>query len=134
MEKSYTKRFESFSKSLSNLELAKGQDVSNFLVLSGTIMVFNLTFDIAWKLIKDILKTDYGIIDFPSGSPKETLKKAESVGLINNEIWLDMLDDRNELTHDYDYDIAIEKYNRIIDDYLPILVSFKNLILSKISI
>ena len=57
MEKSYTKRFESFSKSLSNLELAKGQDVSNFLVLSGTIMVFNLTFDIAWKLIKDVLKT-----------------------------------------------------------------------------
>ena len=125
MEKSYTKRLNAFEKSLETLSGAKSEDKNNLFVLSGTIMIFNLTFDLAWKLIKEILKEDYGISDFPSGSPKETLKKAKSVNLINDDIWLEMLDDRNELTHDYDYDSALEKYNKIISDYIPLLQNFR---------
>lgn len=125
MEKSYTKRLNAFEKSLETLSGAKNEDKNNLFVLSGTIMIFNLTFDLAWKLIKEILKEDYGISDFPSGSPKETLKKAKSVNLINDDIWLEMLDDRNELTHDYDYDSALEKYNKIINDYIPLLQNFR---------
>lgn len=125
MEKSYTKRLNAFEKSLETLSGAKNEDKNNLFVLSGTIMIFNLTFDLAWKLIKEILKEDYGISDFPSGSPKETLKKAKSVNLINDDIWLEMLDDRNELTHDYDYDSALEKYNKIISDYIPLLQNFR---------
>ena len=125
MEKSYTKRLNAFEKSLETLSGAKSEDKNNLFVLSGTIMIFNLTFDLAWKLIKEILKEDYGISDFPSGSPKETLKKAKSVNLINDDIWLEMLDDRNELTHDYDYDSALEKYNKIISDYIPLLQHFR---------
>ena len=125
MEKSYTKRFLSFQKALFNLEKAKNEDMNNLFILSGTIMIFNLTFDIAWKLIKDILKEDFGVLDFPSGSPKEILKKAESVGLIIDTIWMDMLDDRNELVHDYDFEIASEKCNKIISNYLPCLIAFK---------
>jgi nucleotidyltransferase substrate binding protein (TIGR01987 family) len=131
MEKSYTKRFEAFKKSLETLSSAGNEDKNNFFVLSGTIMIFNLTFDLAWKLIKEILKEDYGITDFPSGSPKETLKKARSVDLINDDTWLEMLDDRNELTHDYDYDSALEKYNKIIEKYIPLLQKFKNSIPKK---
>ena len=125
MEKSYTKRLNAFEKSLETLSGAKNEDKNNLFVLSGTIMIFNLTFDLAWKLIKEILKEDYGISDFPSGSPKETLKKAKSVNLINDDIWLEMLDDRNELTHVYDYDSALEKYNKIISDYIPLLQNFR---------
>lgn len=126
MEKSYTKRYKSFEQILENLSKAKFEDSSNIFILSGTIMMFNLAFDTAWKLIKDVLKEDFGITDFPSGSPKETLKKAESVGLIDNDIWIDMLNDRNELTHDYDIDIATDKFNKIIDEYLDIFLKLKN--------
>ena len=126
MEKSYTKRYESFAQILENLEKAKNEDKSNLFVLSGIIMIFNLTFDIAWKLIKDVLIEDYGIKEFPSGSPKETLKKAESIGLIDDEPWLDMLNDRNELTHDYDFDVATEKCDKIINDYIPLLKNLKD--------
>lgn len=126
MEKSYTKRYESFAQILENLEKAKNEDKSNLFVLSGIIMIFNLTFDIAWKLIKDVLIEDYGIKEFPSGSPKETLKKAESIGLIDDEQWLDMLNDRNELTHDYDFDVATEKCDKIINDYIPLLKNLKD--------
>lgn len=126
MQKSYTKRFESFKKSFENLSKAKYEDESNIFILSGVIMVFNLTFDLAWKVLREVLKEEFGIIDFPSGSPKETLKKAASVGLISNEKWIDMLVDRNDLTHDYDYEIAKEKYNKIIKSYIVVFESFKN--------
>lgn len=126
MQKSYTKRFESFKKSFENLSKAKDEDVSNVFILSGIIMIFNITFDLAWKLLREVLKEEFGIIDFPSGSPKETLKKAASVGLISDENWFDMLLDRNDLTHDYDYELAKEKYNKIINNYILIFESLKN--------
>ena len=72
------------------------------------------------------MKEEFGIIDFPSGSPKETLKKTANVGLISDENWFDMLLDRNDLTHDYDYELAKEKYNKIINNYIPIFESLKN--------
>lgn len=126
MQKSYIKRFESFKKSFENLSKAKDEDVSNVFILSGIIMIFNITFDLAWKLLREVLKEEFGIIDFPSGSPKETLKKAASVGLISDENWFDMLLDRNDLTHDYDYELAKEKYNKIINNYISIFESLKN--------
>ena len=128
MQKSYIKRLESFEKSLSNLENAKFENKDSIVVLSGVIMMFNLSFDLAWKLIKDVLNEKYGLFDFPSGSPRETLKKAASVGLIDNELWLNMLDDRNDLMHDYDFDFAIKKYNVIINDYLPVLQNLAKVI------
>ena len=79
MQKLYIKRFESFKKSLDNLLMAKNQDKNNIFVLSGTIMIFNLTFDISWKIIKEVLNDEFGIIDFPSGSPKEICKKLRTV-------------------------------------------------------
>lgn len=126
MPKSYTNRFNNLKKSLDNLLKAKNEDKSNILVLSGTIMIFNLTFDLAWKVIREVLKEEFGIIDFPSGSPKETLKRAASVDLIQSEIWLDMLNDRNDLTHIYDSDLANEKFDKIIDSYIPIFEIFVN--------
>ena len=132
MQKSYIKRFESFKKSFENLSKAKDQDESNVFILSGIIMIFNLTFDLAWKVLREVLKEEFGIIDFPSGSPKETLKKAASVDLISSENWIDMLVDRSDLTHDYDYELAKEKYDKIINSYIPIFKSFENKINSYI--
>ena len=126
MQKSYIKRFESFNKTFENLSKAKDEDISNVFILSGVIMIFNLTFDLAWKVLREVLKEEFGIIDFPSGSPKETLKKAASVDLISSESWLDMLDDRNDLTHDYDFELAKEKYEKIINSYIPVFESFEN--------
>lgn len=118
MQTQYSKRAEAFKKSLETLKLSKTADKSNPLILSGIVMSFNLTFDLAWKLIKDILQEDHGIKDFPSGSHKETLKKAKSVGIIQDDIWLDMLDDRNDLVHDYDFAFASKKVDTIINNYI----------------
>ena len=126
MQKLYIKRFKSFKKSLDNFLMAKKQDKNNIFVLSGTIMIFNLTFDISWKIIKEVLNDEFGIMDFPSGSPKETLKKAASVELIKSDIWLDMLDDRNNLNHCYDFAFAYEQYDKIIKQYIPVFEELKS--------
>ena len=50
------KRFESFKKSLDSLAEAKERDKSDSFVLSGTSAKFSITFDLAWKVIKDTIE------------------------------------------------------------------------------
>lgn len=83
-----------------------GANPNENFVLSGTAQTFNLTFDLAWKVMKDIIVSEYGIVDFATGSPRDTLKTAYSVGLISDDLWLQMLKVRNTLIHDYDGDVA----------------------------
>lgn len=126
MEKSYTNRFNSFKNSLASLKEAKGKDKDDSFVLSGTAMKFNLTFDLAWKLMSDIIREEHKIVDYAIGSPKETLRKAKSFGIIDDDIWLIMLDDRNNLTHDYDYLIVAEKFDQIVDKYIKVFEKFRS--------
>ena len=93
-------------------------------MLSGTVQKFALTFDIAWKVMKDILIKYHGINDFATGSPRETLRTAASVKLISDDKWMSMLADRNDLSHDYDGALAARKINIIINDYIPLFEEF----------
>ena len=125
MANKFTNRYLSFCNSLASLRRAEGRDASDEFVLSGTVQKFSLTFDISWKVMKDIITKYHGITDFASGSPKETLRTARSVDLINDDIWLNMLDDRSELTHDYDGSMTKECFERIIHEYIPIFTEFQ---------
>ena len=71
MERKFTKRFQSYKRSLEGFSEARDS-----FVLSGTGVKFSITFDLAWKTMKDILIEHYAIIDFVAGSPREILKKA----------------------------------------------------------
>lgn len=126
MQKSYTNRFNSYKNSLTSLAEAKTLDKNNSFVLSGTAMKYNLTVDIAWKLMSDIIREEHKITDFATSSPKETLKKAKSLGIIQDDIWLNMIDDRNNLTHDYDYKLIDNLFDVIINKYIPILKEFED--------
>ena len=125
MERKYTERYQSFCKSLQGLERAKGRDLTDDFVLSGTIQKFSLTFDIAWKVMKDIVVKYYGINDFATGSPRETLRLAASVKLISDDHWMNMLSDRNNLSHDYDGTLAAQKVHVIIEEYIPLFQKFR---------
>ncbi len=125
MPKSYINRFNSFKNSLASLEEAKNKDKDDSFVLSGTAMKFNLTFDLAWRLMSDIIRIEHKIFDYTIGSLRDTLRKAKSLGIINDDIWLNMLDDRNNLTHDYDYIVAAEKFDVIVNKYIDVFNAFK---------
>ena len=99
--------------------------MSDSFVLSGTSAKFSITFDLAWKTMKDILIEYYAITDFVAGSPREVLKKAFQVGMITGDVWMQMLEVRNRLTHDYDGEIVKEHCRTIIDVYIGKLEEFQ---------
>lgn len=76
--------------------------------------MYNLSFDLAWKVMKDILKDYHGVLEYATGSPRENLRMAASVGMIEDDIWVKMLCVRNNLAHDYDGALA-EKYFYDVD-------------------
>ena len=97
MDEKFNRRFQSFCKSLRALSEAKYRDLSDSFVLSGTGAKFSITFDLSWKVMKDILVQYYAITDFVAGSPREVLREAYQANLINDDTWMEMLKIRNIL-------------------------------------
>lgn len=117
MEGRYINRYRSFCKSLTILEQSCDADPEAKFVLGATAQAFNLTFDLSWKVMKDILVKYFAIQDFATGSPRETLRTAYGAGLISDDLWLKMLQVRNILAHDYDGEIALKYFNTIVTDF-----------------
>lgn len=131
MDEKFYRRFESFTNSLEALEEVRQRDLADSFVVSGAGAKFNITFDLAWKVMKDIITEDYAVVDFPKGSPREVLRKAFEFELISDDGWLDMLRDRNNLTHDYDGTVVKEICRKLLENYLNLLEKFRTTVDSK---
>lgn len=125
MERKYMKRFLSYKKSLAALTEARERDLNDSFVLRNCPK-FSITFDLAWKTMKDILIEHYAITDFVAGSPREVLKKAFQTGMIGSDEWMEMLRIRNELTHDYDGEIVKSHCQTIVRDYIELFYEFQD--------
>lgn len=76
----------------------------------SAIKRFELCFDLAWKSVKNHLKSE-GIECY---SPKACLREAFQVKLIDNDKrWLEMVDDRNTSVHLYKQEYADKIYDRL---------------------
>jgi len=76
------------------------------IVRDATIQRFEFTFEVAWKLTREYLKRQEGVI---CNSPKECFRKAFKVGLLDDEqsvVALQMVDDRNNTVHTYREPVA----------------------------
>ena len=125
MDVKFEKRFESFKNSLDSLTEARKRDMEDSFVLSGTSAKFSITFDLAWKVMKDILVQHYAMTGFVSGSQREVLRTAYKAELIEDDIWMEMLKIRNQLVHDYDGVIVKEYCQRIVQEYIDKLWEFR---------
>lgn len=126
MESKFINRYHTFCKSLNNLEKSKHADPKQEFVLEGTVLNFNLTFDISWKVMKDILIKKMEILDFAVCSPRETLQQAFTNKIIDDDRWIQMLRVRNQLAHDYDGTFAEEKFQDIIHIYCMLFEKLKD--------
>ena len=126
MERKSINRYHSYCRCLDNLADAKGKDMNDKFILSGTVQMFNLSFDLAWKVMKDIITEYHGALEYPTGSPRETLRMANSVGLIEDDTWLEMLRARNNLAHDYDGELAVRYFEKITSTYDDLMEKFRD--------
>ena len=115
------KKFTQYKKAVSKMQEASKifADNKNDLYRDGLIQRFEFTFELAWKSIKEYLE-EQGVradINFP----RAVLKIAFSANIINDEKWLDMLNDRNMASHIYSEEIAEEISGRIQSDYVKLL-------------
>lgn len=85
--------------------------------IDATIQRFEFTIELFWNLLKRILQKKGVEVLYP----RDVLQEAYTGKLIDNEqIWLNMLRDRNLTSHTYDEKLADIIYNNI-KTYYPIL-------------
>lgn len=114
--KRFEERKEDFIKATTRLQEALEKETTD-LNIDGVLHRFEFTFELAWKTIKDYLEYQ-GVIE-KIGSPREIIKEAFSIGLIENgDIWIKMMLSRNTLSHLYDEETSREIYDDIKNNYI----------------
>ena len=96
-------RFQNFSRAFGRLQdaLKEGAQALNELEQEGVTQRFEYTFELAWNTLKDRLEHD-GIVLSPV-TPRTVIRRAFQAKLISDgERWVDMLGDRNRMSHTYD--------------------------------
>ena len=92
---------------------------TNDIYRTGIIGQFNLTFELAWKALQEIMQM-HGVEDSSTGSPREILQLAYKVGFLNDpEVWLLMLKKRNTSVHIYNEEEIDEMIMLVRDSFLP---------------
>ena len=120
------KKYENYASALETLSTASSQDLENEFVQSGIIDKFSLQFELGWKLLKELLAYE-GDRSAATGSPREILKAASTYyDFLDEEVWLNMLRDRNNTARVYDAAAARQLVDKTIGCYIPELVRLNN--------
>lgn len=108
-----------FEKALERLKEAV-EIAEDELDKDGVIQRFEFTIELLWKTLKAILEYK-GIECY---SPRNCIKESFKANIINDdEIILDMIEDRNLSSHIYDENVSNEIFERIKNIYLDYLLS-----------
>lgn len=124
------KKFENYVSNLRVLEKADKEDLNNEFIISGIVDKFSIQFELSWKLLKALLTYEGNKVS-TTGSPRGIIKEAYTVyPFFDGELWLEMLKDRNDMTHVYDGNAAKKLAIRIITEYVPQFTSLEKEILA----
>ena len=129
------KKLENFTNSLSILaeadfKLAEENDIYR----TGIIGQFNLTFELAWKALQEIMRL-HSVEGTATGSPREILQLGYKIGFINDsEVWLLMLKKRNTSVHIYNEDEIDEMIMLIRDSFIPAFIVLRDMLVKKLNV
>lgn len=130
----WKQRFENFERALALLEEASRRPPKSLsdLEKEGLIQRFEYTFELAWKTLKDYL--EYSGVSLAEGTPRSVIKEAFAARIVEDgQLWIDMLDHRNLMSHAYDKERFEAAVTAIRDRYvrelaaLHVLLRFKAL-------
>jgi nucleotidyltransferase substrate binding protein (TIGR01987 family) len=126
MSKPLEHGFEKLEHALQSLEEMIQEPMhANRMNVDACIQRFEYTIELYWKLLQRILQFE-GIIFTPY--PLSILRAAYKGNLIDNEqAWLQMLDDRNKMSHIYNESLADEVYAHIKQNFPVMKNTFETL-------
>ncbi len=119
-------KLESFDKAVQNFDVSLNIDLNQYSdevadsIKNGRIQKFEFCTELTWKAIKEYLLYIHGIA---ARSPKQSIKEFFLIGGISNdeyETMLNMLDDRNKLSHVYKEEFFDSIYKKLAD-YITIM-------------
>ena len=127
------KKFDNFSKCLKVLKKADfKQAFENEIYRIGVIGKFNLTFELSWKALQEVLR-NHGVDGADVGSPREILQIAYKVGFISDsDSWLLMLRKRNLSVHVYNEEEAKELVSLIKERFISTFSDLEETLKAKI--
>ncbi len=130
----WQQRFQNFERAFLRLREALEQNPASLTALEkeGIIQRFEYTFELAWKVLKD--KMEFDGLEINQVSPKGVVRDAYAARYIDNaDLWLQMIGDRNLMSHTYD----INKFEAVIDSlrtrYLPMLDEWYTSLLGEVA-
>lgn len=128
------KKLDNFSSCLDVLRRADFEIAEeNEIYRTGIIGQFNLTFELAWKALQEILKL-HGAAGAETGSPREILQLGYKLGFLNDSaVWLLMLKKRNVSVHLYNEDDIDEMILLIRDSFIPAFSALEKTLQEKLA-
>ena len=122
------KKFENFCKAVKNLEVNAQKENYSELEETGLIAMFEICYEQSWKVLKAVLEKE-GDRNSKTGSPRQIFKAAYSAGILpEEEVWIEILEDRNILSHVYDADKAQITIAKVREKYLPAFQTLKKIL------
>lgn len=102
----------------------------SMLEKEGVIQRFEYSYELAWKTLKDYLEAS-GITINPV-TPRQVLKEAFAAKIITDgQVWINMLDNRNLLSHTYDFSVFETAVKAIAEHYLPAMAHLHEFFVEK---
>ena len=128
----WVQRFSNYQKALRRLDEAieivsrktDWAESIDDLLQEGLIQRFEYTHE--WKVMKDYAEYQ-GYTDV-RGS-RDAFRKALEMGLIQDRRWMESIEDRNLISHNYDDETATEIQRRIVTLYYPFFKDFEEMMM-----
>ena len=129
----WVQRFDKYCKTLKLLE----QDLDDYNKTAfserekrGTIKIFELTLENAWKTLKDFFESEQ-VAEHKLIGSKDIIELALKEGLVFDNTLLRAIESRNKTVHAYDENVANEIFNLIKDDYFKAFKSLKDVLIKE---
>ena len=120
----WKQRFQNFRRAFGLLRQAVGdKELESYsdLEREGIIQRFEYTFELGWKTFKDYL--EFSGVKLDEATPRKVIKECAARGIfataeINPEIYLNMMLERNALSHTYNFESFKQALLRIKNEYI----------------
>ena len=128
------KKLDNFSSCLDVLRRADFEFAEeNEIYRTGIIWKFNLTLELAWKALQEILKL-HGAADAETASPMEILQLGYKLGFLNDSaVWLLMLKKRNVSVHIYTEEDIDKMILLVRDSFIPAFSALEKTLQEKLA-